>query len=165
MATPPFVYLDTSALVKRYVAEPGTDLVLALLTDVRLRGRMFTAEHVEAEFISALNKKYRTGEVGHAELARAGQDLKKFLPAISIVPLTSAIVESGANLLNSFRNSEISAGDAFHLAAFQLVIDRVAAPQDLFFVSADGPLLHVAQRRGWQTFNPERHRLGMIGLD
>lgn len=164
MATPPFLFLDTSALIKRYVEEPGSDVLVELLTDSRLRGRLFTAEHVEAEFISALNKKYRRGEIGHRALVEAGQDLKRFLPAVSIVPITSDILESGANLLNSYRNSEIAAGDAFHLAAFQLVIDRVAAPEDLYLVSADGPLLHVARRKAWQTFNPEEHRPGLIGL-
>ncbi len=62
------VYLDASALVKRYVAEPGTEAVQALLAQVAVTG---TATITQVEVTAALAKAVRTGVLPRDEAAAA----------------------------------------------------------------------------------------------
>ena len=54
------IYLDSSALVKRYVQEEGTDFVKSILAGHRL---ITTSKLTYPEILSALMRKVRAGEI------------------------------------------------------------------------------------------------------
>jgi predicted nucleic acid-binding protein len=63
-------YLDTSALVKRYLVETGTSFLLAL-TDYQAGNDLITARLTGPEMYSAIWRKRRTGEATSADALRA----------------------------------------------------------------------------------------------
>ena len=79
----PAVYVDTSALVKRYVGEVGTRWVrLALARPVRQR--IYTALLAHTEVLSALQRKIREGTLAVAEAQRLARRVQP--PLCSPVP-------------------------------------------------------------------------------
>ena len=57
-----FYYLETSALVKLYVREPGTDRLLALAAR-SAENRLAILALAQIEFRSAVRRRERTGEI------------------------------------------------------------------------------------------------------
>lgn len=125
------LYLDASALVKRYVAEEGSDLVLAAMRDaeawatcrigyvatvraVGLAGRRKLVKRVEADWLS-----------------------------IDVVEVDSQLVEHAAQLALS---AELRSLDALHLAAALLL------PSDELTVATwDAQLHRAAVDQGLET--------------
>jgi uncharacterized protein len=64
------IYLDSSALVKRYAVERGTAWVVRL-ADPTARHDLYTVRLTRVEVIAALQRKVRTGEATTAALQRA----------------------------------------------------------------------------------------------
>lgn len=62
-----FYFLDTSALVKRYVLETGTDWILNL-TDVSAGNNIAIAQISWVEVLSALSRRRREGTLSDYEL-------------------------------------------------------------------------------------------------
>lgn len=63
-------FLDTSALVKRYVAEVGSQTITELISAAGVN--IFIADITRAEFASALNRRLREGSIS-PELPRSSR--------------------------------------------------------------------------------------------
>ena len=60
------LFFDTSALVKFFHREEGTDVVISLITD---RGnRVWLSELARLEFVCALHRRYRMKEIEEDQL-------------------------------------------------------------------------------------------------
>ena len=64
----PVFFLDTSALVKRYVAEVGSQTVTELVSAPH--ANILIADITRAEFASALNRRLREGTSPRSSTAR-----------------------------------------------------------------------------------------------
>lgn len=163
MTPPPAnVFLDTSALLKRFVEERGTHILETLLTDPDFRGRIFVAAHVEPELVSALNGLYRQAGLSHRTVEKAVATYQRLQTVFAIVSLDTAVVNDAAFILNTHRTASIRAGDALHLAAMRYVGRTILESERLALVSADRSMLLVASRLGMETLNPEREGLGLL---
>ncbi|MEO1369817.1 MAG: type II toxin-antitoxin system VapC family toxin, partial [Acidobacteriota bacterium] len=82
-------FFDASALVKRYVDEPGSEAVRT-----RLREELPAAARLtEVEVASAIERRCREGSVAPADRDRAVSALRRDVRSFLMVELTASVVE------------------------------------------------------------------------
>ncbi len=149
-------YVDTSALVKRYVAEVGSAWVRRLLAHPA-QYVIYTAALAQAEVISALQRRVREGRLEVAQAKRLGQRVTAhFAQRYQVITITQAVVDQACVALQAH---PLRAADAIHLAC-ALTIHRIAQEQGLpppSFVVADATLLVAARAEGFTIDNPLQH--------
>ena len=129
------LYLDPSALVKRYVAEPASDLVRQTMAQAE---EWFICRVGYVEVVRAL------GLTGGNPAARA---FREEWGAFGVVAVDKDLVEAAAELT---RGHDLRSLDALHMAAALLVQDR-----DLVIATWDRRL-HAAAREKGIGIVPER---------
>lgn len=148
-------YFDSSALVKRYLDEPGTAWVQAWCSDPGQT--VAVAEIGLVEIAAAFASKLRGGFITQEEYHNARDDLvadardEYVLVTINRLVVDEAIELTGRRRLRGY--------DAVHLAC-ALHLNRALIAHDLApltFVSADDDLLTAAAAEGLFTDNPNRH--------
>ena|SRR5262245_51112593 len=86
-------YVDTSALVKRYVAEVGSAWVRRLLAHPA-QYVIYTSALSQVEVISALQRRVREGSLAEAQAQRlAHRVMVHFAQRDQVIALTQAIVD------------------------------------------------------------------------
>ena len=148
-----FYYLDTSALVKRYVAEDGSrwlETAIFQSTD----NMVLISRITVVEMRSALARRRREASIQPHDHADALSALSEdCLLRYRFVELESPVVDLAGELLDQY---PLRVYDAVQLASalvvHRLLIEANLAP--LIFVSADDKLLTVARAAGLQTDNP-----------
>ena len=143
-------YFDASALVKRYVREPGAVSVRRLLKS----GRGAASRLSEVEVASALVRRAREGAFTLEERDRALASLEDDFAALIIVEFTPEITAEARALLLRYR---LRAGDAVQLASC-LYLQRELS-QSLPFVAFDDRLAEAARHQGLTVVSslPRRH--------
>jgi len=146
------IYLDTSALVKEYHDEEGSDIVHELFRKARSgEHTLIISLWAISETINALDRHKRRGELEDADftfvIGAIFSDLLdlKELGALEVIELETRLVKLSWELLIS---DHLSAGDALHLVTAQ---DRNADR----FLAADKKLVAVAERKGLEALNVE----------
>jgi predicted nucleic acid-binding protein len=129
-------------LVKRYVEEPGTDVVRNLLRE----GVVTTARFSQTEIASALARRCREGAFSEAERDRALVALHADFAAIFLVELTAAVISKSVGLLV---RRILRAADALQLASCLELRERLSLP--VVFVAWDGRLVDAARAEGLET--------------
>lgn len=162
MASTANLFLDTSALVKRFVQERGSDVMKELLTDDDFRGRLFIAQHTAPELTSALNERYRQTELSHKEVDAAVAEFADLQSIFAVVPVTPPVIDEASLILNLHRRSRIHAGDALHLGALRHASRTLLRNEPVILVTADRSMLAVAAQLGIEGFDPERHRINLL---
>ncbi len=150
-------YLDSSALVKRYVREAGTPWIHDL-TSLRASHVLYTVRVTGPEIIAALTKKVRTGEVGQHVVASASSIFRRdWRGRYDIIEVSAAIAERAMNFAE---RHGLRGYDAVHLAAAIEVHlqGRAGFAPLLTFVSADVHQLRVATAEGLSVDDPNAHR-------
>jgi predicted nucleic acid-binding protein len=125
------LYLDASALVKRYVEEAGSDDVLVAM------GLAERCSMCRVGFVETVGAVAREGE--SKDVARAKRDLASF----HVVELNRALAERAATLAVDHR---LRALDAIHLAA---ALDLAA--EDRMIATWDARLHRAARQCGLRT--------------
>ena len=148
-------YLDTSALLKKYVHETGSIWLQAVLA---APGTLTTTTHlVMAEIISALNRRVREGNVTAADYVRLAERFRDDCRVTyQLIAVNNAILHNAGDLLE---RHPLRAYDAIHLAT-ALTINRrllTSGALGLVFLSADDRLLQVAVAEGLAVDNPNDH--------
>jgi predicted nucleic acid-binding protein len=152
----PALYVDTSALVKRYVGEVGTIWVRRALARPVRQG-IYTALLAQPEVLSALQRKVREGTLAATEAQRLARRVQRhFARRYRLVAITPARVTQANTLVQAH---PLRAYDALHLACAIAVRDALqpyGLPAPLF-VAADDALLAAAQAEGFLVDNPLQH--------
>ncbi len=104
-------YLDTSALVKLCVAEPGTDLVAAVWDGADL---VATSAVTDAEVRAVLASGRRAGVLDEDDLRTATAAWRRLRPGLRVVATTTALLDDAARLVDVH---PLRAADAIHLAS------------------------------------------------
>jgi uncharacterized protein len=138
-----FAYFDTSALIKRYVTEPGRPEVLQLLR----KNECVVSAVLPVEVRSALRRRVAEGTLDATRVARI---LKRFTAdrAFWTFVEVSREVLAAAETLSAVH--PLRALDAIHVASAQLFTDRVGSPV-FTFVSADTRQTSAAAQLGMTT--------------
>jgi uncharacterized protein len=150
-----FYFLDSSALVKRYLAEVGSTWLENLLS--QLSSDILIAEITQVEVIAALTRRGRSTSMSPQEASKACNRFKADVSSeYQVTSLTNtmvsrAIVQAETHALRGY--------DAIQLAT-ALEVNAVALASGLpglTFISADGELNKVAQTEGLTVENPNSH--------
>ena len=149
-------FLDTSALAKRYVTEPGSSWILSI-TDLATGNQSWISALAPVEFLALLYRRARSGQLTILEAHQTEQvfrrDLGALFRVISPIPL---ILNRAMDLVIVH---PLRGYDAVQLATglylqTQQSATRVAAP---VFLSADQNLNGAASAEGLQVDNPNLH--------
>ena len=136
------VYADTSALIKKYVQEAGSEQVVALFAQHPVIG---TAALTQAEMAAAMSKAARMGWVDGSDIQVAWQDFLAHWPAYTRLPVSARTVERAATI--AWRHS-LRAYGALHLAC--ALVWREVTGDEVIFACYDQKLLKAAQEEGFQ---------------
>ena len=144
-------FLDTSALVKRYIRESGSDW---LRKEIKSH-QVLIAQITPVELASALGRNLKQGKVSDFVFRQAR---RRFLLHIKenqykIEQMTQLVVNQAMRLAYAYR---LRAYDAVQLAT-ALVSVNVGERDRMFFVTSDGNLETVAIAEGLQALNPSKH--------
>ncbi len=137
------VYFDTSALVKLYVAEPGS-AELAPLAAAAQALAVCRITWVEAH--AALARRAREQPAAQDTLEAARQRLAEQWPDFVTLELTPALADLAARYADVFA---LRAYDAVQLAAAQQL--RLGVSSDVFFACFDRRLSRAAATLGMGT--------------
>ena len=132
------IYLDTSALVKRYVAEAGAKMVRRMFLGTE---PLATSALSYAEYFSALNRKRRENALSRAAYRELARAFEADWTRLQVVQLTESVLRSARRLLE---RHELRAGDAVQLASALAMAGSVAVR----FASADRRLAAAAAQQG-----------------
>ena len=149
-------YFDSSALVKRYVTEVGTEWVRSLVTPAG--GNLSLTSCVTTiEVRSALARRRRDGAILQDEHTFALEALRVHsLSQYRLVELDASVASLAGDLLERY---PLRAYDAVQLASV-LIIARALTGTGLtapIFLTADDRLLDVARAEGLPADNPNWH--------
>ena len=133
------IYLDSSALFKRYGRESGSD---RLQESFRTPAEIATASLSYAEVASALNRKAREGAIISSEYRSAVDELEAGWARIQVIPLSWQVLRRARTLLE---RCPLRGGDAVQLASALLLADATAVR----FASADRRLSSAARSEGF----------------
>jgi len=146
-------YLETSALVKLYVYEAGTDRLLRLASGEA--GHKFAIISLaQVEFRAAIRRQQRGGEISPSEAAGLLESFRehsegKFL----IQPVTDSVQDAALALIDAY---PLKGYDAMQLAGY-LGLRSISGAQEPVFVCADKALLRAARNEGCPTWDPTSH--------
>lgn len=148
----PVFYFDTSALVKRYRTELGTELVETLLADPGPQDRFFISFLSIIELTSGilrLAKGRQLREDSAREiLARFRGDVHELL---RVWPLDEEVAAAAVTVAEDHR---LRAADSIHLATAQ-TIASVVSDTRVVMVSSDRELLEAAGAAGVTPLDPQ----------
>ena len=133
-------YLDASALVKRYVAEPGTEAVQALLKRVAVTG---TATITQVEVSAALAKAVRMGVLPRDEAASALEIFMAEWRTLERLQVTEPILSRASDLA---WEKGLRGYDATHLAAALIWQELLGEP--VLLATFDRQLWEAARTTG-----------------
>lgn len=127
------LYVDSSALLKRYVAEPDSDVAESFLTG---EAWLLTGRHAIVEVRRNLSRL-----LSGPELARARSTFAEDLEAISVVELDAVTCEAAAAVAEV---TGVRTLEALHLAAAR----RVGGPAAVPFLTFDVRQAQAARALG-----------------
>ena len=140
-------YLDTSALIKRFVLEEGRERILSL-TDAT--HDVATATIAYAEVYSGLTRQKNRHALSLRQYRALCDRFEVDWISYRHVELTSDVLRLARDLI---RRRGLYSADAIHIAsALEL---RRALGEAVLFVAADRPLLRAAAAEGLESLNPE----------
>ncbi len=149
-------YLDSSALVKRYIHETGSRFITTV-TDRANGNDAWVATITSVEIIAALYRRVRTGTIRSPTAASAEQIFRQEMVSLFLPwDLAPSIL---AHAMTLTKAHSLRAYDAIQLAtAVDLHVSRnLANFPKLTFLSADQPLNQAALAEGLLVDDPNRY--------
>jgi predicted nucleic acid-binding protein len=151
------LYLDASALVKRYSSERGSKAVVARFDR---NEKIFTSRISFAEVHSSLGMKFRAGELNSKLLTRVRQEFESnWVFSLIVLDLDDGTMSAISQLVEQY---DLKAEDAIHLSAAFWLRDAIrfgrfrgTLDESVEFGVADKQLARIARMCGLQVFDPE----------
>jgi len=143
------LYLDASALVKRYIAERGTDEVAKSISTAEAVGTSILSR---AEIIAALAKAVRVGVLEHDAAHSAAQLFRGEWQNLIRIQTTETLIARADSLAWELG---LRGYDSGHLAS--AIIWSENMEQELHLATFDRQLWNAAKRRGLQTVPDDLH--------
>lgn len=138
-----YAYFDTSALIKRYVNEPGRPEVLRLLR----KHQCVVSAVLPVEVRSALRRRVAEKTLDAKQVPGILRRLAADRAYWTVVEVSREVLAMAESLSGAH---PLRALDAIHVASAKLFVDR-SASQTFTFVSADSRQTDVAEALGIQT--------------
>ncbi|MDO8670045.1 MAG: type II toxin-antitoxin system VapC family toxin [Dehalococcoidia bacterium] len=144
-------YFDTSAIVKRYHLEQGTEFVDQILADRDRQDQFHTSFLTLLEVISAIERLADSGQLQRAivqpTLMRFDSDLYQ---RFDLWPISNDLITSAAIIVGQYK---LRSADAIHLATAMRL--SLAVPDSrIAMVSSDRRLANAGQEAGILVLDP-----------
>lgn len=143
------LYFDTSALVKLYLVEQGSDVVLDLVLE-RIVDRLAILDLALVEFRSMVRRRERARELSSSQGKRIIELVETHASSTYLVQATTREIQDEARRLLDTR--PLRTLDALQLAGCLSISSSVSLP--ITFVCADTRLCEAASLEGIDTINP-----------
>ena len=141
------LYMDSSALVKRYVEEEESPAVVARIAGAAIVG---TSLITRIEVPAALKKAVRTGHMDPDEAEEAHREFLEDWPDLTRIRVTDALAARAGDLA---REHDLRAYDAAQLAAALTWLEERADPEDeVVFACYDIDLRRAATGEGLEMW-------------
>lgn len=141
------IYFDTSALVKKYIIEVGTDKVRAQL---KTEKKVFTSKITYAEVCASFARKQRDNEIEKRQYQKIWRSFTNDWDAIILIEVQEELFSLIRRLVESY---PLRGADAIHLSSAIWIGEKIG--QSLNFVASDNILLNAARNEGLVVINPE----------
>lgn len=141
------LYVDSSALVKKYVLEPGSDRVLKLLAK---SGMAATSKLAYPEILAGLGRKRREKGITEKGYREALVDFESDWLALLIIEFQDELLPLIKQL--TMKHS-LKGADVVHLASALWI--QKATKEKVSFVASDIQLLRAAKAEKLEIVNPE----------
>jgi uncharacterized protein len=143
-------YLETSALVKLYVYEAGTEHLVGLTASAA--GHKFAILSLaQVEFRSAIRRQQRGGEISGSEAEGLIESFRQHSEGRFVVqPFTESLLDVALALIDGY---PLKGFDAIQLAGY-LVLRSMSGAEEPVFVCADKTLLAAARNEGCPILDP-----------
>jgi len=138
------MFFDTSAILKAFQKENGTENVIELIEDPE--NRIFISELTIIEFKSALYRRYRNKEINSEELITLISDFKEYLESVEIEEVNSFTIKTADNLMENFGKIGLRTLDALQFASFVLLDNN-----NKNFICADTRLCGIIEKEGYKV--------------
>lgn len=140
-------FFDTSALVKRYHEEQGTERVDEILDDEE--PEILISSLTVIESVSAFRRKHNRGDVTESEMQQLlSVFFREALDDFVIVPLEESLLTFSFDLV---LEDDLRTLDSLQLSAGLSLAEEMS---DIQFATADTALADVARERGLATVVP-----------
>lgn len=140
-------FFDSSALVKRYVAEEGREAVNAVIEGAHL---IAVSRLAYAEVLSALIRRRAAFAAAEAEFAARVEAFRDDWRGFTVFDMNDEALAQVDRVIESYR---LRGADSIHLST-ALWIRKVVA-HDLVLVAADRELLAAAGKERLKAVNPQ----------
>jgi hypothetical protein len=152
-------FFDSSALIKRYVNEPGSPWVAAVTAPIA-GAHVYVAAVTGVEVVATFARKLRGRLVSPGDVAAAVSRFRHdFENEYRVVAVTDAVIIRSMATAEAYAlrgYDAVQLGAALELNGRRLALG--AAP--LMFVTADAELLAAAGAEGLPADDPNNHRAG-----
>jgi len=142
-------FLESTALAKLFVQEPGTDALIRLMEAVE-DNRKLIAACAPLEVYAAIRRRERAGEISLQDAAAALEILRLESARMVQEPLNPAVLEAARQLLD---RTALRWPDALQLGAAIVARDMFQSTE-IIFLSASAQLLEAARSEGFRTLDP-----------
>jgi predicted nucleic acid-binding protein len=149
-------FLDSSALVKRYISETGSAWVLGLF-DSALNNEVFIAAIAKVEIVAAITRRSRNGSISVTDATAIGHQFRMDSHKdYQVIEITESIINSGMALAETYG---LRGYDAIQLAVGCAVNALCLANglPSIIFVSADNELNVAVVSEGLLMENPNNY--------
>ena len=138
------LYLDTSALVKRYFKEPFSD---EIISQWKKAEGIVTSSVAYAEAMACFCRKKREGKLEDELIKTITGSFRRDWNSFIRVEVTDDLNE---HIDKTVREYPLRGFDAIHLASAMVVFEKLA--DDFLFACFDYNLMRAAQSEGFKTF-------------
>ena len=142
-------FLDSSAFIKLFVQEAGTDTIIRLMETTEDNRKLISAG-TQLEVYAALKRRERDGGISTGDSEAARGILRAEAARMVQQPLNPAVLEAARQLLD---RHELRSADALQLGA-AVVAREMFQGMEITYVSADQRLLNAAKTEHFETLNP-----------
>lgn len=144
------LYADTSALIKKYVRETGSEQVVPFFAQYPVIG---TSVVTQVEMAAAMSKAVRLGWVPQPEITLAWREFLSHWPAYVRLPTSRGILERAASRAWDY---SLRAYDSLHLASAQ--VWRELSGEEVVFACYDQNLIKAAELAGLRVWPESQAR-------
>jgi predicted nucleic acid-binding protein len=134
------IYLDSSALAKRYIKEPGSERVLQICSEA---SEIYLSILSIPELISAFNRLKREGKLQPKVYQQLKKEMSKDVNEASVIPLNHNILRRSIRCLEQ---SRVKTLDALHIATASETTCKLFVSADLQQCRAAEKMNLVAER-------------------
>lgn len=135
-------FFDTSALIKNYIEEAGSNMVSSILNEA---DEIYISEICLIECISTVRRIYKENDISKEEYFRIKKEIKTDMQYFQKIHI-SDIVEIAEELVDKYQLKSLDSIQLGSMLFLKTQIDK--------FVCCDSKLLSAAQKESIATINP-----------